>query len=313
MKKIQLGLLDFGKRKSEYSSMGKVLDVIDYAIEADQLGFSRFWLSEHHNFSREEAWSSPQMLLPLILSETQRINVGMAGVLLNYYSSYSTATNFKMLANLFPSRVDLGFAAGTPPMKISQLLCQNKFDERPNTLPTKLQEISDFYHAEDEIAKNDHIIIPPFKGRVPQLYMLSNSFNKTEEALKLKLNISKSIFHNKFSLVYQKDTIQQYREKFYNRYGDFPKVSIAFTGVCAETEQKAKNIAKESGYKNFFNAIIGTPEMFYEQLKEHQYNFDVDEFIFHDCDPLNSRRIDTLKKLSHTFNLTKEKSLYNEI
>ncbi|AZQ63746.1 LLM class flavin-dependent oxidoreductase [Flammeovirga pectinis] len=86
--KIKIGLLDFGIRKTDYSSMGKILDVMEYAEHADRLGFSRIWLTEHHNYSSSDAWSSPQMLLPLILNNTDQINVGVAGVLLNYYSSY---------------------------------------------------------------------------------------------------------------------------------------------------------------------------------------------------------------------------------
>ena len=140
-KKIRIGLLDFGVRKTEYSSMGKVLDVLDYAENADSLGFSKFWLTEHHNYSSDDAWSSPQMLLPIILYNTDRINVGMAGVLINYYSSYEVAMNFKLLANLFPKRVDLGFANGSPPMEVAQLLAQQKFSKRPDSVPLKMKEI----------------------------------------------------------------------------------------------------------------------------------------------------------------------------
>ncbi|MBB6462252.1 LLM class flavin-dependent oxidoreductase [Flammeovirga kamogawensis] len=91
--KIKLGLLDFGIRKTDYSSTGKILDVMEYAEYADRLGFSRIWLTEHHNYSSSNAWSSPQMLLLLILNNTDQINVSVAGVLLNYYSSYEVALN----------------------------------------------------------------------------------------------------------------------------------------------------------------------------------------------------------------------------
>ncbi|OAB79896.1 LLM class flavin-dependent oxidoreductase [Cochleicola gelatinilyticus] len=311
--KISLGLLDFGKRNTEYSSMGKVLDVIDYAIAADKLGFSRFWLAEHHNFSSSEAWSSPQMLLPMLLCETERINIGMAGVLINYYSSYEIATNFKMLENLFPSRVDLGFAAGTPPLKISQLLSQQDFEKKPDTVERKMKEIHDFFYAEDMVAERDKIIIPPYRGRVPEMFLLSSSFNKVDKALSSKLNISKSIFHKKESMNYQKEEVLRYKSEFRNRYGYTPKASVAFTGICAPSEKEAQKLASMSGYKNFHNAILGPASKFQDVLLEHQENFGVDEFIFHDANPLNSERINGLESLSEKLILSNHKKVNHEV
>lgn len=313
MEQIKIGLLEFGKRDTEYSSMGKVLEVIDYAKQADELGFSRFWLAEHHNYSSSEAWSSPQVLLPILLGETEQINVGMAGVLINYYSSYETAVNFKMLENLYPTRVNLGFAAGTPPLKISQLLCQNDFKDRPDSINTKIKEIYEFFYKEDEIAEREKIAIPPFKGRAPEMFMLSNSFNKIDKAIELRLNISKSIFHRSDSLIYQKDEVNQYKERFYQKHGIVPSVSIAFTGTCALTEKRANEIARNSGYKNFFNAIVGTPSQFMDRLSEYQELFGVDEFIFHDVAVSNYDRIIGLQSLSEIFNLNKNKIVSYEI
>lgn len=312
-KNITLGLLDFGARTTEYSSIGKVLDVIDYAIAADKLGFSRFWLAEHHNFSSSEAWSNPQMLLPILLGETNKINIGMAGVLINYYSSYEIAMNFKMLENLFPTRVDLGFAAGTPPLKISQLLRQESFENRPDTVAEKIKEIHEFFHKEELVAERDKIIIPPYKGRIPEMFLLSSSFNKVDQALELKLNISKSIFHKKESMNYQKEEVLKYKSEFKDRYGYNPKVSVAFTGVCASNEGDANKLANASGFKFFHNGIIGPASKFQDILLEHQENFGVDEFIFQDANPLNAERIKGLEFLSEAFSLTNQKQLYYEV
>lgn len=310
---IKLGLLDFGTRKTKYSSMGKVLEVMEYAKEADSLGFTRFWLSEHHNFSSSEAWSSPQMILPLILNETDEIHVGMAGVLLNYYSSYEVAMNFKMLANLFPQRVDLGFAAGTPPLRVSQWLSQQNFKERPNTIANKVTELYRFFHEEESVAHEFKVTVPPYKGLVPEMFMLSNSFNRIEEAVEKRLHISKSIFHREDSLFYQRDNIYKYQEAFHKAHGQLPQVSVAFTGVCADTEMEARKLAAESGYRNFHNGIIGTPEMFLEVLHEHSRNFAVDEFIFHDATAVNEKRIESLYALSAAFSLNHEKLISHEV
>lgn len=132
MNQITLGLLEFGYHQKNTNSLSVIQDVIDYVVKADELGFSRVWLTEHHNFYRTSPWSNPEMLLPVLLGSTERIRIGMAGILINYHSPYRVALNFKLLANLYPRRVDLGLANGTPPENIGRMLRQKNFRKRPD-------------------------------------------------------------------------------------------------------------------------------------------------------------------------------------
>ena len=77
------------------------------AARAEELGFHRFWLAEHHGF-RTHASSAPEILIAYILSRTSRIRVGAGGVMLQHYSPYKVAETFNLLAGLAPGRVDLG-------------------------------------------------------------------------------------------------------------------------------------------------------------------------------------------------------------
>ena len=112
MKPIRVGLLDFGLRHGKLNSLSVVEDLIDYAGRADQLGFSRFWIAEHHVPQTRAAWSNPQALVPLLAGMTQRIHVGVAGILLSLHTPYHVASSFKLLAHLFPGRNDLGVSNG---------------------------------------------------------------------------------------------------------------------------------------------------------------------------------------------------------
>lgn len=84
-----------------------MLATIELAKLADRLGYSRYWVAEHHN-SRTLASASPEILIPMLAANTQRIRVGSGGVMLTHYSALKVAEVFRMLETLFPGRIDIG-------------------------------------------------------------------------------------------------------------------------------------------------------------------------------------------------------------
>jgi alkanesulfonate monooxygenase SsuD/methylene tetrahydromethanopterin reductase-like flavin-dependent oxidoreductase (luciferase family) len=121
MKKPTCGILDFGFRENGLNSLLKLDDVVNSATTAEALGFSRYWISEHHFSQKSLAWSNPQAVLPVLASATKKIRVGVAGVLLNLYSPYHIATFFKMLNNIYGNRIDLGVANGKAERSCDQI------------------------------------------------------------------------------------------------------------------------------------------------------------------------------------------------
>lgn len=90
---------------------------IDLATAADRLGFTRYWVAEHHA-SRMLACASPEALIGPIGCATRGIRIGSGGVMLPHYSPLKVAETFHMLAALSPNRVDLaiGRAPGSDPL-----------------------------------------------------------------------------------------------------------------------------------------------------------------------------------------------------
>ncbi len=74
---------------------------------ADDLGYARYWVSEHHN-SGALAGSAPEVLMAAIAATTARIRVGSAGVMLPHYSALKVAEQFRVLEAVAPGRIDLG-------------------------------------------------------------------------------------------------------------------------------------------------------------------------------------------------------------
>ena len=84
---------------------------IELAKKAEEWGYHRFWVAEHHGSSKVMG-SSPEVLVSHLLAHTTRIRVGSGGVMLQHYSPYKVAENFNVLASLAPGRVDLGIGRG---------------------------------------------------------------------------------------------------------------------------------------------------------------------------------------------------------
>src|SRR5437660_5053476 len=114
---LRLGVLDQSPI-SEGSTGGDALrNSIDLARHAEQLGYRRYWVAEHHA-TPMLASPSPEVLIGAIGAATTRVRVGSGGVMLPHYSPLKVAETFSMLSGLYPGRIDLavGRAPGTDPL-----------------------------------------------------------------------------------------------------------------------------------------------------------------------------------------------------
>ena len=92
MSGLELGLLDLCHVAPGSTPATALCDMTEVAQLADRLGFTRYWLAEHH--SSFVAHASPELLIPLVAGMTDRIRVGTAGVLLPYRSPLKVASDF---------------------------------------------------------------------------------------------------------------------------------------------------------------------------------------------------------------------------
>src|SRR5699024_11217728 len=83
-----------------------LLQTTTLAKRAEELGYHRYWVAEHHHVL-SVAGSSPEMLMMHLAASTERIRIGSGGVMLPHYSPYKVAENFRMLEALQPSRIDI--------------------------------------------------------------------------------------------------------------------------------------------------------------------------------------------------------------
>src|SRR3712207_2437370 len=105
--KLRLSVLDQSPVRQGGTARQALEETIQLARLTDQLGYTRFWVSEHHN-TGTLAGSAPEVLLGRLGAETQHIRLGSGGVMLPHYSALKVAENFRLLETLYPGRIDLG-------------------------------------------------------------------------------------------------------------------------------------------------------------------------------------------------------------
>jgi luciferase family oxidoreductase group 1 len=102
-----LSILDKSPIPSGATAAEALAHTVALARKAEELGYKRFWVAEHHG-SPLLASSAPEALAAYLLAATRRIRIGTGGVMLQHYSPYKVAEVFRVLENLAPGRVDLG-------------------------------------------------------------------------------------------------------------------------------------------------------------------------------------------------------------
>jgi len=114
---MRLSVLDQSPIAHGSTGSDALRNSVDLARFAEALGYSRYWVAEHHA-TPMLACASPEVLIAAIGSATSRIRIGSGGVMLPHYSPLKVAESFSMLAGLYGNRVDLavGRAPGSDPL-----------------------------------------------------------------------------------------------------------------------------------------------------------------------------------------------------
>ena len=104
---MKLSVLDQSPIRSGSNAAEAIEETVRLAQAADRLGYTRYWLAEHHA-STALAGSAPEIVITRVAGATQRIRVGSGGVMLAHYSPLKVAETFKVLETMYPGRIDVG-------------------------------------------------------------------------------------------------------------------------------------------------------------------------------------------------------------
>jgi luciferase family oxidoreductase group 1 len=227
---------------SEGSTQGAAIrESIALAQRCDELGFERYWVSEHHN-SASIVGTAPEILIAAIAATTQRIRVGSAGVMLPHYSALKVAEQFRVLESIAPGRIDLGVgrAPGSDGLTAHAL---NAHSNAAEEFPRQVQELQ---HWVSGIAlPADHpyrnIMAFPTGSTSPQLWILGSSAYGAQLAAHLGLPYAFAYFFSEGAGV--DEALALYRRN-YRPSERYPKpcATICVWALAAETESEARRL-----------------------------------------------------------------------
>jgi luciferase family oxidoreductase group 1 len=233
-----LSVLDLAPIASGSTPSQALRRTVELARLAERLGFTRYWLAEHHNIP-SVASSSPEVLIEHVASATERIRVGSGGIMLPNHVPLRVAETFHTLEALHPGRIDLGLgrAPGTDPVT-SQALRPFPADQFPAQL-TELLALSRGQTPEGHPFRTVRVI--PDDVELPPIWLLGSSGASAHLAGSMGLGYS---FAAHFSPTPPEPAIRAYLESF-QPSPQFPEPSVilALSVVCADTDERADHLA----------------------------------------------------------------------
>jgi luciferase family oxidoreductase group 1 len=252
----RLSVLDLAPVASGSSSATALRNTLDLARHAEQLGYYRYWVAEHHNMPGI-ASSAPAVLIGHIADATESIRVGSGGVMLPNHAPLAVAEQFGMLEAFHPGRIDLGIgrAPGTDPLTAAAL--RRTDDPSADTFPQDLGDLLGFFYGSfPESHPFARISAVPARGNVPELWLLGSSGYSAQVAGMLGLPFA---FAHHFSPANTLPALAMYRSYFRPSAGmERPYVLVALQVVCASTDEEARRLAAPSAL-SFLRLRQGRP------------------------------------------------------
>ncbi|MAQ13775.1 MAG: 5,10-methylene tetrahydromethanopterin reductase [Sandaracinus sp.] len=240
---MKLSVLDVAPIPSGTTAAEVLQRMGDLAQLADRLGYERYWVAEHHGLP-SIASAAPEVLLAHLAPLTESIRLGPGGVMLPNHSPLAVAERYLTLEALHPGRIDLGLgrAAGTLPVTAHALRSGD-----PDKYPQQVAQLLAF--GGDASFPEDHayadIDVVPGGVELPPLWLLGSSGGSAELAGTVGAGYA---FAAHFSPPPPGPAIRRYRETFQpSRHFDAPKVIVATSVFCADTEAEAQRLASSVG------------------------------------------------------------------
>jgi luciferase family oxidoreductase group 1 len=235
-KKIRLSVLDQSPIRKGLTAEQAVQETIALARHTDNLGYNRFWVSEHHNTGLL-AGSTPEVLIAHLAGQTKSLRVGSGGIMMPNHSTLKVAENFRMLEALFPGRIDLGMgrAPGTDRITAGILNPSNQFREQD--FIEQLSDLQNYFHDRgDPGTIQARIRAIPQIQTVPDMWLLSSSGQSGLFAAHFGMGLAYAHFINPYG---GPQAVKLYRERF-QPSEDLPaaEAMVALFIFCSEDEEK---------------------------------------------------------------------------
>lgn len=237
----RLSVLDLVPVRADQSTADAVAASIALARTADDVGFTRYWVAEHHNMPAVAA-TNPPVLIAILAGATRRIRIGSGGVMLPNHAPLVVAEQFALLEAAYPERIDLGVgrAPGSDPVT-SHVLRQGRNDQ-VDTFPDDLTALSLMMQPAGVHlslgGRTYGLTATPRASSAPPVWLLGSSLYSAELAAALGLPY---VFAHHFGGEQTLTALATYRNQFQpSDQTPTPRTIAVVNAAVAATDEEAQ-------------------------------------------------------------------------
>ena len=270
---MQLSAVDLSPVPDDGTATEAYANTVEVAKQAEALGFTRFWVAEHHGMAERIAGVAPEVLLGHLAAETDSIRIGSGAVLLNHYSPFKVAEQFGVLDALAPGRVDAGLGRANGSPAADHALGTTRHVSNPDEDHAEKIEavVNHLYDAYPEEHAYGDLTIPRSGEGPPVPWALSSSPSSAAIAGELGLRYCFAAFIRPQFAVH---SFEEYRDSFspseWEGGVDEPEGMVAVNAVCAETDEEAARLraVAEVTFERMQRGEIGSTPSVEEAIDE---------------------------------------------
>jgi len=326
---MKLGILDQIPVPEDSNSTEAIQQSVRLAQAAEDLGYHRYWLAEHHN-TKLLASSAPEVTIAHIAAKTSKIRVGSGGVMCMHYSALKIAEVFNTLSALTPGRIDLGIGrapGGDGPSILALAQGRNvAIDEQYDKIRAIMDLISG---VRSDLPEYHHVRATPVGTALPEIWLLGSTGQSAIQAGQLGVGYAFAQFFNGEA---SREIFDAYRRHFRpTPFMEKPAVLITYAATVADSREEAEYRARpvdlfrlgirtgqfrpicsaekaneikltemEEAYIRHMRALhlVGTPEEVADQIMRDNERFGFDECMINANHYAAEHRIDTYRALA---------------
>jgi luciferase family oxidoreductase group 1 len=260
---MKLSVLDLLPVRTNQTTADAITAAVSLVKRADELGFTRYWVAEHHNMPAVAA-TAPPVLIAHLAANSSRIRLGSGGVMLPNHAPLTVAEQFALLEAMYPGRIDLGIgrAPGSDPVTAYMLRgpkATNEPQDPVDSFPQDVETVaallgSDSAPTSDPFDPHGQpgVVIPlrgqdyalratPRTSSAPQVWLLGSSTYSAQLAASLGLAF---VYAHHFGQSGIDNALAIYRRDF-TPLGALatPQTFLTVNAVVAATDEEAQALA----------------------------------------------------------------------
>ncbi|MCZ6830354.1 MAG: LLM class flavin-dependent oxidoreductase [Gammaproteobacteria bacterium] len=243
---------------------------MDLIRHAENWGFERYWVAEHHNM-RGIASSATAVVIGHLAGGTSKIRVGAGGIMLPNHAPLVIAEQFGTLASLYPGRIDLGLGRAPGTDQVTANALRRTLNSDVDDFPRDVVELQ---HYLKEPQPGQQVLAVPGAGTEVPLWILGSSLYGAGLAAMLGLPYA---FASHFAPAYMEAAIALYREKFEpSAQLQKPHLMLGFNVCAADTDEEAMFL-RTSSMQSFVKLRRGTPGQMPPPLRDFEQSLSATE------------------------------------